>query len=50
MPKMSENPIENHLMVDYYCIHGNKKPLRLYRKGKILEAIKENITTTSKII
>ena len=48
MPKMSKDPIENHLQVDYYCIHGNKKPLKLYKKGKLLNAIRENIKSYPK--
>jgi len=47
-PRMSKDPMKNHLMFDYYFIHGNKEPLKLYRKGKLIESIKENIRSYPK--
>ena len=59
-PKLSENPFESHLQFDYYCIHGNKKPLELYRRAKqskaplrklnyLIKSIEENIKSYPKL-
>ena len=48
--KFPDDAIERHLLLDYYCVHGNKKPLKLYRQGKINQAIEKNIESYGEMI